>query len=66
MGGKCFSHAERGGTVGVGVVLTRELEVLAILKWGVHEKFLPEGGRKKFYPVLRGGAKGFRPAISPF
>ena len=47
MGGeKSFKDAEGGGgTKRFEVVFMRYLEVLAILK----------GGRKKFYPALRGG-----------
>ena len=45
-----------GGTKCFGVVLTQELEVLAILKGGERAKsFCPlKGGPKIFYPVLRG------------
>ena len=63
-GGKGFSHAEGGGggTKCFGVVLTQELEVLAILNGGVkcsHPLKKKLGGRKRFYPVLRweGGQK---------
>ena len=51
-----------GGTESSGVVLTRELEVLAILK-GVHNIFTIS----KFYSVLKGEGKGFTlysPAMS--
>ena len=76
-GRKSFSHAGSGEGGGGGVqnkfeiVLTRELEVLAILMWGWGgaKSFHPlKGGREKFYPVLGGGggsAKRFGPAISP-
>ena len=43
--------------------------VLAILKGAAksfHSLKQGGGGREKFYPVLRGGAKSFRPAIFPF
>ena len=71
-GRKMFSRAEGGGgsTKSFEVVLTWELEVLAIVMGGggakgYHplkggggaQKVLPcleGGGRKKFYPVLRG------------
>ena len=47
-----------GGTTCFEVVLTRELEVLAILLGG---------GGEKFYPVLSGGgAKTFGPMIFSF
>ena len=50
----------KGGTTSFEVVLTRELEVLAILKGGA-KSFHPlkggGGGRKKFYSVLRGGGR---------
>ena len=64
---KSFSHAGGGGgTESFGVVLTRELDVLTILK-GAH----PLKGRgEKLYPVLRGegggGAKSFGLAIFLF
>ena len=46
-----FNHAEGGGgTKSFEVVLTRELEVLAIVMGG---------GRKKFPPFKRGGTKSF-------
>ena len=48
-----------GGTTSFEVVLTWELEVLAIVMGGT-KSFHP-WGRKKFYSVLRGGAKGFGP-----
>ena len=48
-----------GGTKSFEVVLTRELEVLAIVMVGGHNKFYPVlrgGGRKKFrtcdFPIL--------------
>ena len=48
----------KGGTTRFGVVLTQELEVLAIL-YRRAKSFRPlKGrGRKRFYPVLRGGAE---------
>ena len=57
-GGKSFSHPEGGGggTKGFEVVLTRELDVLAIVM----------GGRKKFPPFKTGGTTSFGPAIFPF
>ena len=71
-GRKSFSHAEGGGgTQSFEVVLTRELEVLAILIGGGGggarkvSTFL-QGGRKKFYPVSRGDAQSFGPVIFPF
>ena len=51
------------------VVITRELEVLAILNGGGDKKvsaFKKERGREKFYPVLRSSALSFGPAIFPF
>ena len=59
--GKSFSHAE-GGAKSLEVVLTRELEIFSHTDCG-HPL---EGAREKFYPVLRGGAKSFGPAIFPF
>ena len=61
-GGGSFSHAEGGGTKSYGVVLTRELEVLAIEMGGGRKEFPPfkrggGGKRKKFYPVWRGVRK---------
>ena len=42
-----FSHTEVGrGTISFGVVLTWELEVLAILKGGRRKKFLARDGKK--------------------
>ena len=63
-----FSHAEAGGTQGFEVVLTWELEVLAILMGGTTSFHpLKGGGRKRFYPVLRGGAQtSFGPTVFPF
>ena len=49
-GGKRFSHAEGGAQKGFEVVLTRELEVLAIVMGG---------GRKRFPPFKKGGATSF-------
>ena len=50
----------KGGTTRFGVVLTQELEVSAIL-YRRAKSFRPlKGrGRKRFYPVLRGGRKTF-------
>ena len=48
-----------GGTTCFEVVLTRELEVLAILMEG-RKKFPPfkrGGGRENCYPVSRGGGR---------
>ena len=57
----CYAE-EGGGTTSLRVVLTLELEVLAILKEGGGG-----GGRKRFYPVLRGGAtKNVDPQFSYF
>ena len=54
---KSVSHAGGGGgTESFGVVLTRELEVLAILK-GAHPL---KGKGEKLYPVLRGEGGGGR------
>ena len=52
-GGKSVSLAEGGGdTTSFGVVFTRKLEVLAILKGG--------GSTKSFHPLKEGGsAKSF-------
>ena len=44
-----MSHAERGGGQHFEVVLTRDIEVLAIVK----------GGAKSFHPLKGGGVKGF-------
>ena len=50
-GGGGGSHAKGvGGTTSFGVVLTREIQVLAILKGG---------GGKKFPPLKREGAESF-------
>ena len=49
MGSESFSHAE-GSAKGFGVVLTQELEVLAILKAGGGRG----GGRKSFHPTGEG------------
>ena len=46
----------KGGHKKFQEVLMRYLVVVAILK----------GGHEMFYPVLRGDAKGFGPAIFPF
>ena len=58
------------GTNGLGVVLTRELEVLAILVVQKKlQKYLPclEGGRQKVLSCLSGGGvKRFGPVIFPF
>ena len=61
---KIFGHAEGGHKKFCGSFYT---VVLAILKGG-REKFtlFEKRGHKKFYPVLRGGAKSFGPAIFPF
>ena len=49
------------------VVLTQELEVLAIVMGGGAKSCHPlKGERTQFYPVLMGGAKSFGPAIFPF
>ena len=60
----------KGGTTPFDVILTWELEVLAILMGVGAKSFHPlKGGRKRFYPVLRGGGRGttsFGPAIFPF
>ena len=54
--GGSISHAEGGSTKHLGVVLTRELVVLAILRGC--KRFPPfkrrGGGAQKVYPVLRG------------
>ena len=63
-GRKSCSHAERGGTQTFEVVLTQELEVLAILMGGGRLKFPPfkRGGAQKVLPCLKGGgAKSFGP-----
>ena len=54
---------EGGGTKSLKVVLIRELEVLAIVM-GKRKKFPPfkkkrGGGRKRFYPALRGEVQNF-------
>ena len=61
-GGGSFSHAEGGGIKSFEVVLTRELEVLAIVLGGakMFPPFKRGGGRKHFYPVLKGGRKKFQ------
>ena len=56
-----------GGTTSFGVVLTWELEVLAILKRiSTLTKMGGEGGHKQLYPVLRGegGTKKSEPAMT--
>ena len=60
-GRKSCSHAEGGVTQGFEVVLTQEIEVLAILM-GCRKMFpsFKRGGHKKFYPVSRVGSKMFR------
>ena len=54
--GKCFSHAEGGGTTSFKVVLTRELKVLAIVTGGTKSFTVLRGGRKMFwtrdFPIL--------------
>ena len=68
-GGGVFSHAEGEVTNSFGLVLTWELDVLAILKGDAKSYYpLKGGGHDKFYPVLRVGgcAKCFRPAIIPY
>ena len=49
----------KGGTKNIGLVFTRLLEVLAILKGegGTKSFHSLKGGQNKLYPVLRGGAK---------
>ena len=59
----------KGGTKSFEVVLTWELEVLAILMGGGRKKFPPfKRGVQKVLPCLEGGggAKSFRPVIFPF
>ena len=63
---KSFSHARGEGTNSFEVVLTWELEVLAILKGGTKSFHPLKWGWEKFYTVLRWTQKGFGPAISPF
>ena len=61
-GGAFCSHAN-GGTTSFWVVLTRELQVLDILKgWGAKKKAstLYKWGHKKIYPVLRRGGGGHK------
>ena len=73
-GGKSLSHAEEGGggwTKCVGVVLTWELEVLAILKGGVRsQSFDPlKGGGVNSFTLscgARGGGGVTGPRFSPF
>ena len=66
-----FGHAEGGGgTTSFEVVLTRELEVLAIViggckKFPFHPLKGGGGGRNKFYPVLRGGGGGVQTVLDP-
>ena len=73
-GGVKFYRYEKGGggvggTAGFGVVLTQELEVLAIVE-GLVINFHPiKRGARKFYPVLGGGGGAGgeqKPAIFPF
>ena len=55
-----FSHSEGEVTNSFGLVLTWELEVLAILKGGAKSYYPLKGGggHERFYPVLRvGGAQ---------
>ena len=56
-GRKVFSHAEGGGvTKSFRVVLTQDLEFLAILKEGLEFSTLQRGGgHEQFYPVSKGG-----------
>ena len=63
-GGIVFSHSEGRSTTSFEVVLTRELEVLAIVMGvgGGHKTFPPfkrGGGHKKFYSILRWGGQTF-------
>ena len=66
--GKGFSNAQEGGTKSFGLVLTRELELLAILKVR-HYKFPPfksvwgGGRREKGLPCLWGG--GAQKVLNP-
>ena len=66
---KSLSHAERGrGTTSFEVVLTRELEVLAIVMGGGVRKKCPpfkRGGGHKVLPCLRGGRTKFRTCDFP-
>ena len=64
---KGFSHAEGGGTTNFEVVLTRDLEVLAIVM-GVAKCFYPlRRGVQKVLPCLEGGTqKGSDPRFSHF
>ena len=57
-----------GGTTSFEVVLTWELEVLAIVMGGGRKKCPPfkRGAYKKVLTCYEGGAKSFGPAIFPF
>ena len=58
-GGKHLAWLKGGWAQQVlGVVLTRELEVLAILRGSANSVHPLEGGCKKFNPVLRAGFGG--------
>ena len=52
-GGGSLSHAEGGGTTSFEVVLTQELEVLAIVIGGTQS--FQGGGALKVLPCLEGG-----------
>ena len=69
MGTEKVSAMLKGGTTSFGVVLTRELEVLAIVRRGGGGAQKGVGGYKKFHPVFGvggGGAKRFGPPIFRF
>ena len=55
-----FYPYKNGGTNSIGVVLTWELEVLAILNLGTQKSStLSNWGNGRFYPYLEGGSKKF-------
>ena len=52
-GGGDFSHAEKGEHKKFGVVITQELEVLAVLKGGTQNPPFKRGElRKKLYTIF--------------
>ena len=61
-----FSHAEgRWGAKSVGIVLTRELEFLAIRKMGGKHFHPLKGKHKKLYPVFWGVGGGTQTGLEP-
>ena len=54
-----------GGTTSFEVVLTRELEFLAILVGGAKSFHLLKGGRKNVLPCVDGGCLGMQKVLDP-